>query len=238
MAAVDKPLPLKQVAGNARMAPGKVHRYLVSLARSRFVEQDPISGHYGLGPTAIKIGLAALRRIDAIKVASERLGKLRDETGYTIGLVLWSDKGPVVCRIEESDKPVYMNVKVGSVLPVLRSAVGRVFAAFLPLEKTRRFIQSELSQLNGRPKGGSYTAEWVERLLTSTRKLKLAAVSGDLIPGVKALAAPVFDHQGNIVAAIGLLGRQEEEDLNPTGHVARALQRAAESASMRLGFHS
>ena len=54
------PLMLKDVAASAGMSAAKAHRYLVSFQRLGLVEQDPVSGHYGLGPAALQIGLACL----------------------------------------------------------------------------------------------------------------------------------------------------------------------------------
>src|ERR1700761_384248 len=58
LAAAGRSLPLKDLAKAAGMHPGKAHRYLVSLTRSEFVTQDESSGHYGIGPASITLGLA------------------------------------------------------------------------------------------------------------------------------------------------------------------------------------
>src|SRR6516164_6941535 len=138
-----RPAPLKEVARLARLHPGKAHRYLVSLIRIELVEQDAASGHYGVGPMAIALGLVGLRNVDVMRVASALLPSLRDEIDETVLLALWSAPGPVVFRLEESARPVFMNIRVGSVLPLLRTATGRVFAAFLSEEHTRDLIEAE-----------------------------------------------------------------------------------------------
>jgi len=225
--ATGRPAPLKHVATLARLHPGKAHRYLVSLTRAGLVEQDAATGHYGIGALSIALGLAGLRNLDVVRVAQSRLPALRDRIDETVLLALWSGQGPVVFDLEDSARPVTMNVRVGSILPLLTTATGRVFAAFLPGSQTRRLIAAERT-----PKRA------VAMLLARTRALGLAHVSGDLVPGVNALAAPVFDHKSRIAAVIGALGRSEDLDVGFDGAVARALKSAADEISRRLGFRA
>jgi DNA-binding IclR family transcriptional regulator len=103
-----------------------------------------------------------------------------------------------------------------------------VFAAFLPNDVTANLLGAEM-------KAEYQTAARVQKLLDATRKRKLASVEGVLVPGVNALAAPVFDHKGRIAAVIGVLGRTEELDVAYDGSAARALLRTADEISRRMG---
>ena len=236
MAKAGRALRLKELAALAKMHPGKVHRYLVSLGRTGFVEQDPTSGHYGLGPVALSVGLAALRTVDVVRSALEVLRALRDEVGETAFLALWGNSGPVIVRLEESAKAVYVNVRVGWVLPILRTATGRVFAAFLPPAETRALIEADRSELERSRPGRAWTPESIGELLAEVRARRLGSVVGDLVPGVSALAAPVFDHEGSVAAVLGVVGQQPQLDVDPEGHVARVLKRTGGEFSKRLGF--
>ena len=70
------PLMLRDLARAANMSAAKAHRYLVSFQRLQLVVQDPASTRYDLGPAALKLGLAALERLDAVKLGRERAGGL------------------------------------------------------------------------------------------------------------------------------------------------------------------
>ncbi len=235
MTQAAQPLALKDLAQLAKMPPGKVHRYLVSLTRTGLVAQDSGNGRYGIGPAAIALGLAGLRAIDVVRAAGEFLPTLRDETDETALLAVWSAAGPVVIRLEESGRPVFMNIRVGSILPLLRTATGRIFAAHLPPHETKALLARERKALSAmsRIKGGTP----IEKLLGDARRLGIAAVSGDLVPGVTALSAPVFDHRGRIAAAVGLLGRAEDLAPDLKAHPAIFLKRIAQRISRRLGYN-
>jgi DNA-binding IclR family transcriptional regulator len=230
---IGRAAPLKEIAQAAGMHPGKAHRYLVSLTRSELVEQDASTGRYGIGPMGIAIGLTGLRNVDAVRCASSFLPALRDQIDDTVLLALWSRPGPVVIHLEDSARPVFMNIRVGSVLPLLRTATGRVFAAFLPEAQIRALIETETKAAGS---AALYKPAAVQSLLAETRRLRLAHVIGDLVPGVNAIAAPVLDHKGQIAAAIGAIGRTEDLNVEFDGTVAATLKRTADDISRRLGY--
>ena len=82
LAAASGALTLKDLAAKAQMSASKAHRYLVSLARTGLVEQDA-TGRYDLGIRALSVGLAALGRIDAVRIATDELERLSDDAGAT-----------------------------------------------------------------------------------------------------------------------------------------------------------
>jgi DNA-binding IclR family transcriptional regulator len=214
------------------MPAAKVHRYLVSLTRTKLVAQDSTDGRYSIGPAAIALGLAGLHALDVVRIASDALVALRDASGETAVLATWSSTGPVIIRIEESSRPVFMNVRVGSTVPMLRSAVGRVFATFLDGEEVERLVAKEQRALR-RSVGHSK----LNGLRAQTRRLGIAMVDGDLVPGVTALATPVFDHRARMVASVALLGGHEHFEARADSHLARLLKETAAALSERLGYH-
>jgi len=232
MTAAAQPLQLKDLAKRCEMQTAKVHRYLVSLTRTDLVVQSA-DARYSIGPAGIALGLAGLHSVDVVEIASEALDELRDATGETAVLAIWSDRGPVVIRIEESSRPVFMNVRVGSTLPILRSAVGQVFAAFLPERETAGLIAKERRLLLESSRTGS--ARSIDDMFSRARRTGLGVVDGKLVPGVVAMAAPVFDHRARMVASIALLGSPEHLATHPTGSAALLLKRIAAAVSRRLG---
>jgi len=222
-------MTLSDLASAAGMAPAKAHRYLVSLIRAGMVEQDGEHGRYRLGEAALSVGLAALSQLDVMRFAGEALLGLRDAIDETVLLAVWGNKGPVVVRWEEASRPVTTNVRAGSVMPLLNSSTGRVFAAYLPPAQTRAMIAEEAARAPA-------LAEGFEAVLTATRAHGMGRVDGDLLPGVAALSAPVFDHQSDLVAVISALGPQGQFDADWDGMVADALREAVAALSRRLGF--
>ena len=225
------PLPLKDLAARAEMAPAKAHRYLVSLIRAELAEQDSETGRYRLGPFALELGLSALGSVDVLKLGGETITDLRAEIDETVLLAVWGNKGPVVARWEESSRPVATNVRAGWVMPLANSATGRLFAAYLPESVTAPLLKTEFARVPEAKRG--YSAR-----LEEIRERGLSRVQGDLLPGVASVAAPVFGHDGAMVAAIAALGPQGGFDVAWEGEIATAVKRAAGGLSTRLGYRA
>jgi DNA-binding IclR family transcriptional regulator len=228
LAAAPAPVMLKTVAEASGMPVAKVHRYLTSLTRCGLAVQDGAGGRYGVGPFAIQLGLAGLRQVDAVRSAGEALPGLRDEINETVALAVWANRGPTVVRIDESGQPVTMNMRAGSVLPLARSAIGLGFLAFLPRTVTARVLDAERAEAGVPPD--------LDRRIASIAAAGVAVSDGLTLPGVAALACPVFDHEGRVAAVIGVVGRQGGLDLRLDGKPARALRLVAAEVSGRLGY--
>ena len=231
-------LPLNQLARRAGMSSGKVHRYLISLTRSGLVSQCQTTGHYQIGPLCLTLGLSGLRRAKPLQTALDAWPDLHDRLGETAVVAIWSDMGPTVVALEEGQGPVTMNVRVGSVLPMHSSAVGRVFAAFSPSSVTKTLLTEEFAKRPrrraapvGRPTRADFEAE-----LARVRVQGYAVSAGELLPGVNAIAAPLFDYRGRLAAAIGVVGHEQNISIEPAAAVITELQEAAGRISQLLGY--
>lgn len=235
------PLMLKTVAERAEMQPPKAHRYLVSFCRSGLAERDAASGGYRLGPLAVRLGLAALRRLNVVQVASPTLATLRDELGFTTGLAVWGAAGPTFVRFEETNDALIISGRPGSVMPILTSSTGRVFGAYLPRSVTEPLLKRELA---GQPHPGATPTNWVrsltparvEALFETVRAQQMAQVQGDLNPGLHGLSAPVFDHAGAIAGVITVMGSAGLIDTRLDSRNARVLAERAAEVSHRMGW--
>lgn len=226
---------LKDIAAKSDMTASKVHRYMVSLIRSGLVEQDPLSSRYDLGPYALTLGLVAVDRLDRIGLGLSAIAELRDEINETTALAVWSDKGPVIVRSEQPHRPITVNVVTGTALDTLTSASGRIFATWLPQTKTRSLIAEEMKS-PGLP-ADVRTTKAFNSLAASIRTQGVAAVADyHLVPGVAAVAAPVFDSKGEITLSILAVGVKGMIDMSLDGAVIASLKRSAHTLSQRLGY--
>ena len=232
-------LSLKDLAEAAGMSASKAHRYLVSLMRTGLVERVAPSGNYDLGPLALNVGLAALGRRDIQRFAWDELVKLRDEIDQSVAQAVWGDRGPVIVRWEEPSRPVIVNVRAGAVLPIVSSATGRLFAAFLPRGEVEPRIESEIADgvvMTSMGDRVSRAGFW--DLLQDIRIRQMARARGDLTEGISALSGPVFDHRGDMVMAMVAMGTVGSFDLTWDGANAMALANSCRTLSERLGFRA
>jgi len=232
LAAKGGMLPLKELAAATRMPRGKVHRYLASLRSAGLVAQNPETGQYYIASGAVMIGLVGLGRISPVRQLQEALPPLRDRINETVTAAIWGERGPIIIAIEESDHLVSMNIRIGSVLPVLTTAIGQLFLAYLPPAMTRQFIAAERRKASP---GAVPSEQELEALLENVRVRQLSQARGVLIPGVDALAAPVFDHRERIIGVMCAVGHADARITDWSGIVAPALSEAAVVVSRQLG---
>ncbi|MCU1612700.1 MAG: hypothetical protein JWO98_240 [Frankiales bacterium] len=232
--ALDEPPPmLKTLAAGAGMQPAKAHRYLVSLVRSGMVERDPVTGRYRLGPMARTVGLRAVQSLDVVKVAGPRLPAYAAQLGFSVALAIWGSAGPTIIAAEDVRRPITIGTRVGEVMPMLSSATGQVFAAWLPPDVTREAIEHDLRRS---PVTSRLSPADVEALLDEVRTSGLGATVGGLNSTVNALSAPVLDHRGVLVAALSALGPADRFDAARDGDLAGRIAALALEVSRDLGF--
>ncbi|MCZ8253327.1 MAG: IclR family transcriptional regulator [Hylemonella sp.] len=230
------PLMLRDLAASAGMSAAKAHRYLVSFQRLGLVSQDAASARYDLGPAALRMGLAAITRLDAVKLARERLPALMPQIGHTLALAVWGNHGPTIVHWEESPEAVTVNLRLGDVMPLLSSATGRCFAAHVSREAIAPLLRAELARARqlGRTDLPRTQAE-LKTLLDDVRERGLARVVDTLLPGIAGFCAPVFDFDGHLVLGIVAMGSVATFDTDWHGSVATTLDQAARQLSRDLG---
>jgi DNA-binding IclR family transcriptional regulator len=229
----SKPQMLKELAAAAQMPAAKAHRYLVSFMRMGLVEQHPESGLYDLGAFALDLGLSALARLEPVTLAAPVLNQLREETGQTVALAVWANHGATMVRWLGADTPVAASLRVGSVMPLTRSATGRVFLSYLPRPMTERWVKAELAD-HARKDIVPATHEQMEQIIRSTTRQGFA-YTNDFIPGIAGIAAPVFDHTGALSLALVALGYSKPFDAE-LSRISAAVLHQARSLSQRLGW--
>ncbi|MDD2874329.1 MAG: IclR family transcriptional regulator [Azoarcus sp.] len=231
------PMMLKDLARDAGMPPAKAHPYLVSFGKLGLIEQDPVTGRYGLGPFSLQMGLTALHALDPLKAAMPEIAKLADDIQLNVAIAVWGNRGPTIIRIEECHRPIHINMRPGTVMtPLMLTATGRVFAAFLPERITRPLVEEELSQLAaGEQPALKMSKRHVDEILNEVRKHGIARALGHPIPGINAFCAPVFDNSGALSLAITAMGPAGAFDADWHGSTATKVLACAREISGRLG---
>lgn len=229
-----RPLALKDLAREAGMTPAKAHPYLVSFGKLGLVEQRSDSGHYGLGPLALQLGLISLQQVDPVRLASAELPQLARQVGHTVAISVWGNRGPTIIRLEEGPGAVHVNMRHGTVVSVRGTASGRLFAALLPRATVLQALieSADAATVAGRETG--FSADFDAELEQIRRSGLSSAVDGT-VPGVSALAVPVYDGFGALVLALTAIGPTATLDCRPDGGPAQVLRASADALSRRLG---
>lgn len=227
---------LTAIAAECGESAAKVHRYLSSLTSEGLVAQHPATQHYHLGPEAVRIGLAALRQCDPVRMGEAALLRLRESLQVTCFIAVMGNMGPTVMRMEEPSLPVTVNIRPGSVLPVVWSASGQAFLAFSQDADLRTRAEAELAAAPPEQRallGGPHP---LDALCQQVRDQGCAIVQDTLLAGISAIAAPIYDARGHVAAVLTSLGASTGFDAQPDGRVGPSVVQEAQAISVAMGF--
>lgn len=230
------PMKLRDLAETTAMAAPQLHPYLVSFRKMGMVEQTE-AGHYQLGAFALHLGLTRLRNQNAYRETVRRVAALADELQLMIAISVWGLHGPTIVYVQESSARIHANVQVGNIFLMTATATGRVFAAYLPATVTQPMLRLERSDrtlLERGPFAFDESQYWREVEAVRARGYE---TTRDLpIPGVSAIAAPVFDHTGKMQLALTAIGPTSMIDLAEEGPAVRGVMDFTHRLSSELGY--
>ncbi len=215
-------------------------RYVATLARLGYLQQDPESKKYTLGPKVVDLGFAAINSMEITRVAGRHLQALADETGHTVSMAVLDGTDIVYVDRRRSSRASYpsldLNLHVGSRLPAYCTAMGKVLLAHRDPGSLRTLL--ERTDLARRAPKTITAREQLTFALSRVRETGIALNDEELAPGLRALAVPVRARSGEVVAAINVavyltLSTATIESLNR--RLEHPLRRAANEISLRLG---
>ena len=163
-------------------------------------------------------------------MAITELPALAQRIGYTVSASasVWGDNGPTIILVEEGPTAVYVAMRHGTTASVRHTATGKVFAAFGPRERAAAALAAE--GFAGALDEPAFAAE-----LEAVRQHQISEVTDQLLPGISALATPVFDGFGQLVLCIAVIGPSATLQTGPASPAAQQLRQAARKLSQRLG---
>ncbi len=224
LAKAEGPMPLGEIARCAGTSTSTAHRYMQSLVLEGLAAQDKITARYDLGPSALHIGIGALRRIQPVDIASRLMKSLAARIAASCGVAIWTERGPTIVRWYRSSDFAVSTVSLGDVLPLDNTATGLVFQAWLPPERIAAARRMQPPSFRGSPPE--------PEILEQVRRAAGADLSEHLFSLLTGKAAPVFDAQNEIacvVTTVSFIEAAKAED-----HRA-ALFEAAKQASREAG---
>jgi IclR family pca regulon transcriptional regulator len=219
------------------------HRYVATLAKLGYVQQDPDTKKYSLGPRVVDLGFAAINSMEITRVAAQYLQALSDETGYTVSMAVLD--GPDIVYVDRrrsgraSNFAMGLNLHVGSRLPAYCTSMGKVLLAYREPAALRGLLDRTDFARRG-PK--TITAR--EQLMTALARVRLTGIAvndEELAAGLRSVAAPVRDRSGRVVAAVNIAVHLTVWNASVESVVSRLeipLRHTAGEISNRLGYRS
>jgi IclR family pca regulon transcriptional regulator len=234
-------LGISELAREVELTRSTAHRYVATLAMLGYLDQDPASRKYRLGPRVLDLGFSAINSMELREIAAPHLQRLSDETGHTVNMAILDGTDVVYverCRsAQQGQREIDLNLHVGSRLPAYCTSMGKVLLAHL--------AESDCAELLGRidlARRGPNTLTKRAALVAELARVRehgLAVNNEELAFGLRSIAVPVRGQAGDVVAAINLAVHRSwvsMEDL--VRRLSPTLKQTAAEVSRRLGYRA
>jgi DNA-binding IclR family transcriptional regulator len=227
------PVPLAQIAAHFSASKATVYRHLVTLQRHGFVRQEADSGRYEAGVKLMVLGEALRSRFDIVSAGRAELMRLRDATEHAVTLCAMIDGELVVLELVQGRTLIDFSMRPGTRMDFHASAHGKIWLAF-----GRRDLLPKVVSVPLKPWTASTitSSKALSQELEQVRSRGWSTAPDQVITGVNALAAPVFQHQGELAGSIAIVGSTQYILPHPGEIQIREVLGTAERISRNLGW--
>ena len=230
-----------EIARELGLGVSTTHRYIATLARLGYLEQDLASRRYRLGFRVVDLGFAAINSMEIRQIASPHLQRLSNDTGFTVNMAILDGTEIVYVDRYRSTRAgqtqIDLNLHVGARLPAYCTSLGKAMLAYLDPEERRRTVE----RLTLTPLGpNTFTsASALNAELDHVHQTGLAVNNEELAYGLRSIAVPVRGASGEVVAAINLSFHTSMAAVSMGRMVSRygpPLRKTASAVAARVGY--
>ena len=211
------------------LAPSTTHRLLAALSSREFLQQNPKSKKYQLGIKIFQLGSSVANRFSIRNAALANMEKLAADSGETVNLGILSGTEIVYLEKILNDDPIRVELQVGHSVPAHCTAMGKAMLAFQPPGKLEEIIAA--IRFEKRTSTTITDGAALRRELAAIRTQGYAIDDGELIEGIKCIAAPVVLPSKGAVAAISIAGPSFRVNAERVGALVPMIRKAADETS-------
>jgi len=183
---------------------GTVHRILLELKKQDMVIQNDVTKKFRLGFLLIELGFAARENLSILELARPVLKDLAEQAQETAHITIQDGCDGVLIDKIETVHQLKVVEPVGMRTPLTQGALKKAILAFLPPDEVNNICQ-KIEKIYIK-KGIPWKFSVVMEELCSIRESGYAISYGEVTSGTVAIASPVFDCNGRVVATIGING--------------------------------
>jgi len=226
-------LGITPLASRLGLAKSTVHRLAATLTGAGFLEQNVDTGKYRLGLALFELGALVRRRMDVANEARPQLRELLEKTGETVQLGIIDQSSVLYVYEMESRRAIRMTAAVGARAPLHCTAVGKVLLAFQTPEDVKELADRGLTQLTDKT---VTKRDALLAMLKEVRARDCAIDDEESEIGLRAIAAPVRNQRGAVIAALGVAAPVQRMTKKVMQNCVPIVVATASAVSQRLGY--
>jgi DNA-binding IclR family transcriptional regulator len=234
---VDHPegLSIREVSREYGYSPATVQKLVSALNNQDFITQDQATERYHLGPEVVRLGLTAVERLEVRQVARPFLSTLSNETEETVFLAI--ARGDHVIYIDKvvSDRLIRMDAPLGVNRPFNCTSVGKVLLSGMPPDKVAELAVQGVFE--HRTENSIVEIDAIQAELEQVHQRGWVLDNEEYALGAYCIGAPVYNHEGQIIAALTVSGPAERIKGN-LDILVEKVKSNAQAVSEVMGYHA
>lgn len=230
----SKTLSAPELARRFKLPRSTVFRLLTTLENMGFLERSESGHDYRLGLAVLRLGFEYLASLELTQLGTPLLNRLCDELRTPCNLVVRDGRSIVYVAKVAPPTPFASSVTVGTRLPAHATVLGRVLLEDLTLPELRAFYPED--KLETFSPSTPKTVNELFDLVQADRARGYALGEGFFESNISSIAAPVRDHSGHIVAALGATITSSHFDKNRIDEMVLRVRSTADEISGLLNY--
>jgi DNA-binding IclR family transcriptional regulator len=224
---------LTELAEEVGLHKATAHRIMTTLLNYNYLEKTRDGLKYKLGARLASLGCSVIHRLDIRNIALPHMENLVHQYSEACDLSVFDGRDIFYLEVIQSNHALTIAASPGMRLPAHCTASGKVFLSHLSEEALNTFLEQPLRQMT------SNTITDPEILRENLRQIKekgFAVDEEEMEIGIKAISAPIFDLEGEVLATISIpapSGRIPDEKIS---EIASALKETSRKISKSLGY--
>ena len=223
-----------ELADVTKLNVSTAHRIVSTLVKRGYLNQPEKRGQYSLSPKLLEFSLVIKREMKIREVAFPFLDELNKTVNESVNLVILDNNEAVYVEHIASRHGLRMFTQVGARVPLHCTGVGKVFLAHMGEKELQKFLDSKGLPFRTRNTVTDFSK--LKNELSIIRRKGTAIDDEENEMGVKCVAAPVKDVNGNVVAAISVSVPSTRLDNNRVQKLGLLVKNCALKISRRIGY--
>ena len=226
-------LGITDIARATGLSTTTTHRLLMALQANRLVRQTA-DRRYGLGPLLVQLARSGALPTTLRDAALPLMTALRDEIDETVGLheLLPSQERAVVDQVESHHELRRTYTEFGTPIRLTHGAPGKAILSMLPVVRQDSLLSVPIESITPTT---ITDADELRTELAGVRRRGWAESKGERTLGIRTVAAPVFDHTGGVIGALGICVPEIRMDDDRADHLGRCIRDSGWAVSEALG---
>jgi IclR family KDG regulon transcriptional repressor len=224
---------ISEIAQAVGLHKATAYRIVTTLANYGYLEWVAEGQRYRLGLELSNLGFKVIRRMDLRQEALPFMKELVEEWDETCDLSIFDQGKVFYIEVLRGDHALTISAAVGQRLPAHCTASGKLFLAYLSESDLNKILDQPLTK---------YTENTITSFDELRKQLEIICNQGYSVDyeeyeqGVCALAAPIFNRRGSVIATIGSPSPTSRMTPERIAQIAESFKKAARAISQRMGY--